>query len=265
MTEFLRIHNATVVRDDVTVFERLSLSLDIGVHTVILGPNGAGKSTLLKLITREVYPQARDESFLRVFGVTDWNVWELRARLGMVSHDLQLQYLAGATGRGVVLSGFYSSLGVWEHHDFSAQQLERAEVLLERLDVAHLRDRRYGQLSTGEQRRLLLARALVHEPEVLILDEPTSGLDLKSCFAYLERVRALMNAGTTVVLVTHHVHEIAPEVARVVCLNGGRISADGAKANVLSDARLTQLFDTPIRLVCDNGWYQALPGARPPG
>ncbi len=261
MNEIVRIHNATVLRDNVIVFDRLSLTLDPGVHTVILGPNGAGKTTLLKLITRELYPQSRDGACVSIFGQQEWSIWDLRARLGLVSHDLQSHYVGEATGLGVVLSGFYSSLTVWEHQHYSPEKFSRADQLMEWLDISPLRDRRFRHLSTGEQRRLLLARALVHNPEVLILDEPTSGLDLKSCFAYLDRVRELMRRGTTIILVTHHIHEIAPEISRALLLKGGKVVGDGRKEDLITAPRLSALFDTPVRVVRDNGWYQVLPGA----
>jgi len=115
-------------------------------------------------------------------------------------------------------------------------------------------------MSTGEQRRFLLGRALISDPDTLLLDEPTSGLDLKACFQYLEIVRGLMQAGKTVILVTHHIHEIPPEVWRVVLLKDGAVVADGAKENILTSVQLSQLFDTPIELVHANGFYQAMPG-----
>jgi len=135
-------------------------------------------------------------------------------------------------------------------------------TVLDRLEVADLADRRYANLSTGEQRRFLLARALVHDPEVLVLDEPTSGLDLKACFEYIDLIRDLMREGKTLVLATHHVHEIPPEMERVVLLREGRVVADGAKTDVLTGERLSETFDTPVELVRANGFYQAVPGAR---
>lgn len=262
MSSLIEIRNACVTRDGVAVFDRLSLMFRRGEHAVVLGPNGAGKSTLLKLITRELYPLARDETSVRVFGREQWDVWELRSHLGVISHDLQRHCLERASGRGIVLSGFYSSLGTWEHQRYSPEQLERADELLHWLGAKHLRDRMWAHLSTGEQRRLLLGRALVHRPELLILDEPTSGLDLKACFQYLDTLRALMRSGVTVIIVTHHIHEIPPEVERVVLLKNGTVAGDGVKAELLTDQQLGVLFDTPVRIVHADGWYQVVPGAR---
>ena len=262
MERILEIKNATVYRGQRKVFDALSLEIPLGCHTVILGPNGAGKSTLLKLLTRELYPVRRDGSYVRVFGREHWNVWDLRMRLGIVSHELHHRYLGHVRGMDVVLSGFYASIGTWPRQRFHAEQIERAEQLMAMLGVAALGDTPFAEMSAGEQRRFLLARALVHDPEALILDEPMSGLDLRACFQYLDLVRRLMREGKTVILVTHRIHEIPPEVSRVVLLKEGRVLADGAKDRVLTSENLSRLFDIPLELVQRNGFYQVLPASR---
>jgi iron complex transport system ATP-binding protein len=253
------IHNATVYRGDVPVFDRLSLRVARGEHAVILGPNGAGKSTLLKLLAREIYPLAADDCHVRLCGQERGSVWELRAQLGIVSGDLQQQYSPAATGLHVALSGFFASVGVWQHQEYDAAQMTRARALLAQLGVTHLADRPYGHMSTGEQRRCLLARALVHDPHTLVLDEPTSGLDLQAGFHYIDTLRTLMRAGKTVILVTHHIHEIPPEIERVLLLKQGRIVADGPKGSVLTEDNLQALFEVPLHLIERNGFYQVLP------
>jgi len=262
MQNIIELKNVTAYRGQTLALDHLSLEITHGCHTAILGPNSAGKSTLLKLLSREIYPLPRDGSYVRVFGRERWDVWELRAHFGIVSHDLQHEYVGNARGMQVILSGYYSSIDTWAHQQFSAEDIERAHRIMARLGVAELQDRRFAAMSTGEQRRFLLGRALVHDPEVLILDEPTSGLDLKACFQYLHIVRGLMQAGKTVILVTHHIHEIPPEVSRVVLLKGGEVIADGEKSEILTSAHLSTLFETPIHLVHTNGYYQALPGTK---
>jgi len=256
----LDIQHATVYRGDTCVFSDFSFVLQEGEHAVILGPNGAGKSTLLKLLAGGVHPVPLDETHVRMFGEEGGNVWDVRTRLGLVSHDLQRDYLICAEGLNVVLSGFYASNDTYDYQEFSEVQRVRAQDVMKELGVESLAGRRFGHLSTGEQRRFLLGRALVHDPSVLVLDEPTSGLDLKACFQYLDLLRAQIRKGKTVLLVTHHVHEIPPEVDRVVLLKGGKIVADGRKSHVLTDQRISELFDCPTKLVQANGWYQALPG-----
>jgi iron complex transport system ATP-binding protein len=177
-----------------------------------------------------------------------------------VSHDIQREYLICAEGLNVILSGFYASNDTYEYQQFSKTQLTRAYEVMQELGIASLASRRFGHLSTGEQRRFLLGRALVHDPPVLVLDEPTSGLDLKACFQYLDLLRIQLTKGKTVLLVTHHLHEIPPEIDRVIFLKDGKIVADGAKSVLVTSDRVSRLFDSKLTLVQANGWYQALPG-----
>jgi iron complex transport system ATP-binding protein len=258
----MEIKNATVYRGETRVFRKFSLEIPAGQSTAILGPNGAGKSTLLKLLDREIYPVQEKGSYVKVLGHGLWNVWDIRAHLGIVSQDLQDEYLGDAEGLDVLLSGLYSSIGVWTHQKFSAADVGRAGDMLKTLGVWNCRKKRFWEMSTGEQRRLLLGRALINDPDVLVLDEPTSGLDIKACFQYLTIIGGLISSGKTVVLVTHHVHEIPPGISRVVLLKDGKIAADGEKALILTSGNLTDLFDIPVEVVQVNGFYQVMPGSR---
>jgi iron complex transport system ATP-binding protein len=260
MQNIIELTHVTAYRGLTRVFSDLSLAIAAGCQTAILGPNGAGKSTLLKLLSRELYPVQRPGSSIRVFGQERWTIFDLRAHFGIVSHDLQHEYLGHVRGLSVILSGYYGSLDTWSHQQFGTEDRARAERVMQRLGVAALKDRPFATMSTGEQRRFLLGRALINDPETLLLDEPTSGLDLKACFQYLDLVRHLMQSGKTVILVTHHIHEIPPEVSRVVLLKDGAVFADGAKHTILTSARLSHLYDTPVELVRANGFYQAMPG-----
>lgn len=254
------IQHATVYRGDTRVFSDFSFMLQEGEHAAILGPNGAGKSTLLKLLAGGVHPMPLEETHVRLFGEEGGSVWEVRKRIGVVSHDLQREYLICAEGLNVVLSGFYASNDTYAYQEFSEEQVLRAREVMMELGIDSLAGRRFGHLSTGEQRRFLLGRALVHDPSVLVLDEPTSGLDVKACFHYLDLLRAQIRKGKTVLLVTHHVHEIPPDIERVVLLKEGKIVADGGKLQLLTGQRISDLFDCPITLLQANGWYQVLPG-----
>jgi iron complex transport system ATP-binding protein len=256
----IHIKNATVYRGPHCVFDNFSLAIPQGDNTAILGPNGAGKSTLLKLLLRELYPVFQEESFIRIFGQDTWNVWDLRAHFGIVSHELQQHYLGSVRGRNVILSGYDSSIDTGFHRRFNAREQEQAEQLMDMLGIPHLQDRLFAEMSTGEQRRFLLGRALINDPDTLILDEPTSGLDIRACFQYLALIRRLMHTGKVVILVTHHIHEIPPEITHVILLKNGTVLAEGDKTTMLTDAHLTTLFETPVKLVHANGFYQAIPG-----
>jgi iron complex transport system ATP-binding protein len=241
------------------VFLDLSLRLHTGEHTVILGPNGAGKSALIKLLSREIYPVVKPGSRLRIFGGETVNLWELRRRVGLVSQDLQAGYGKAVPAADVVLSGFFGSVGIGRSQQASEGQRRKVTELMERLGLADLTERPYGQLSDGQRRRLLLARALVHDPEVLVLDEPTNGLDLKARHQLLALLRQLARSGTTLLLVTHQIEAILPEIRRCVLLRQGRVTADGPVRELLREAPLSRLFDTPLKVCSEGGWYQVLP------
>ena len=241
------------------VFIALSLSLHLQEHTVVLGPNGAGKSALLKLLSRELYPVAKSNSKLRIFGNTTVNLWELRRRIGLVSSDLQARYGGGVPAVDVVLSGFFGSVGIGRSQAATAAQRRCVSELMAELNLAELAARPYSQLSDGQKRRVLLARALIHQPDVLVLDEPTNGLDLRARHQLLSTLRQLAGGGTTLLLVTHQVEAIIPEIQRVVFLKRGQLVGDGTPAQLLSNAPLSSLFDTPLQVVKADGWYQVLP------
>jgi iron complex transport system ATP-binding protein len=258
----IEIRNATIWRGKTRVFEQLNLVIEQHERVAILGPNGSGKTTLLKTINRELYPVVAPDAHVRILGREYWNVWELRSRIGIVSHDLHQRYTPTTTAVEVVVSGFFASIGV---HGSLAQrvgkgQLDTARATLERLGIGELADTPLRSMSTGQQRRCLLGRALVHDPATLILDEPTEGLDFAASFDYLDRIRDLSASGHNIVLVTHHLNEIPPEVDRVIVLKNGRIAADGPKCDVLDSALLSSVYETPIRIAEFDGYYLAYPG-----
>jgi len=254
------LQNITVFQGRNKILDDFSLTIDESQSTVILGPNGSGKTTLLKLLNRELYIVEDPKSSLKIFEKDRWNVDDLRSNLGVVSQHLQYGYSNSAIGLYVVLSGFYSSDGIWQHQTFEEEKLNRAKEVMDLLSISELQDRAFSSMSTGEQRKFLLARSLVNDPAVLVFDEPTSGLDMSTCFQYLEIIRELIGMGKKVVLVTHHVHEIPPEVTRVILLKEGKVIEDGNKGEILTNTNLTNLFDWPIKLVKENGYYQAMPG-----
>lgn len=257
----VEIRNARVFRGNTRVFDRLDLTIRQRETVAILGPNGSGKTTLLKLISRELYPVADESTTLRVLGRERWNVWELRSRIGLVSHDLQAQYRSDSSGLEVVLSGYLSSIGIHGllRRRIDDRQRDRAEHVLQELGAANLAGRAFGKMSTGQQRRCLLARALVHDPDTLILDEPTAGLDLAAAFDYMDRIRKLVREGKNIILVCHSLYEIPPEVSRVILLRDGKIVADGPKDRVLTERNLGATYGINLRIARVEGYYLAYP------
>lgn len=258
--DLIRIENAIAWRGTTKVFDGFSLTIPSDRSTAILGPNGAGKSTLLRIITRKIYPNPTPDCVVEILGKSRWNVWELRKQLGIVSQDMQHTYRPDVIGFDVVASGFHSSVGIPDHLEVDDQQRSRVNELLGELTIDSLRDKRYAAMSTGEQRRFLMARALVHDPNTLIFDEPTAGLDVPGTFYYLDTARRLMQSGKKLVVVTHHVHEIPPEVEHLVLMKEGRVTKSGSKFDLMNDETMSALFDVSLKVVESEGYFQLLPG-----
>jgi iron complex transport system ATP-binding protein len=258
----IELTDATVILGGSRILDGLTLSIHEGEHTAILGPNGAGKSTLMKLLTLQLYPLAAGNGTppIRVFGRDRWDVFALRSQLGIVSADLHDHFVQGnangvISGLDAVVSGFFASYGVFAHQRVTASMREQARQALDRVGEAHLAARPLATMSTGEARRVLIARALVREPKALVLDEPTRGLDVVARHHFLEQVRTLAREGVTLLLVTHHVEEIIPEIDRVILLKGGRVAADGRKTTVLASSSLSRVFDAPLEVEGVDGYY----------
>ncbi|MDG2537863.1 ATP-binding cassette domain-containing protein [Dyella jiangningensis] len=257
----LEIDGASVMRGDRLILDRFSLRIDAGEHTAILGANGAGKSTLVRLITRELYPLARKDGTpsMRVFGRDRWHVSDLRGLLGIVSPSLQDDCTSDATLEvsEAVLSSFFAARRLGLDHRVTDVMRERADEALAHAGATHLLGRRMASLSTGEARRVLIARALVHRPRALLLDEPCAGLDMASRRRFLESLRGLARTGTTLLLVTHHIEEVLPEIERVVLLRDGQMLRQGDKADVLTDNALSEAFGMPVRVQQNGDYYSA--------
>lgn len=255
----LQMKNVRVRRGESEVFSNLTMTLPADRSSAVIGPNGSGKSTLLKLINRELYPMPDAGTELRILGHPLWHVDELRQRMGVVSQEHQSRFFADATLLQVVVSGFYSSVTTWAHQRYSAEQLAAAHTQMEAMDIDHLVNREIGTLSTGQQRRALLAKALVNNPEFLILDEPTTALDIEATHKYLKIMEGLMDQGKKLVLVTHHLDEVPPQVDWIVLLKQGQVFAEGRREEIFTAETLSALFELPLKLEERDGYTSALP------
>ena len=254
--EFILWKNVTVYRDEQLALDDISLSIALGENVAIVGPNGSGKSTLIKTITRELYtrwPPPRCE--MRILGQQIWNVWELRSWMGIVTNDLVQLCTQPYSVFETILSGFHSSVGIWPYHPVTPEMEARAEELLDYLEIRHLRERLMTELSSGEARRAVIARALAHSPKALVLDEPSNSLDVRAMAELRDASRKLAQSGVAVILVTHHLPDIIPEIDRVICLRGGKVFHDGPKREVLTPEILGSLFGIPVEVVERDGFY----------
>lgn len=256
---FLEIRNAMVWRGDTPALRDFSLTLRHGESVAILGPNGAGKSTLLKLLTGEVRPAADEDTVCRLFGEDLWSLEEIRDRIGVVMPEDVTRFHPEEIASDVVLSSLRGAYGRTRDMRFSSREKRRAQDAMVRLGVGHLACRDFGSLSSGERRRFLIARALVHDPKVLVLDEPSTALDFSAAIGLTEVMRDLALQGHTLVLVTHHPGEIPPEIGRVILLDQGKVSADGAKKKVLASGILSKLFGLDLRVTWSRGWCEVRP------
>ncbi|HEV7219855.1 MAG TPA: ATP-binding cassette domain-containing protein [Terriglobales bacterium] len=253
--DLLNLQNVCVMRGDRVVLDDFSLVVGAEERIAILGPNGCGKSTLVKTITRECYPVVREGSSMSILGRERWSVFELRSMLGVVSNDLMSAVTGDATGLDVVLSGFFSSVAIYSNHHVKSQQRDLAHATLAQLQVCHLADRPVREMSSGEAKRILVARALVHRPRALLFDEPSNSLDVVARRSLRQTMSLLANSGIGILMVTHDLSDIVPEIDRVVLMRSGKIVADGPKEEMLVGQRLGELFGAEVEVARLDGFY----------
>jgi iron complex transport system ATP-binding protein len=256
-SEFLELRKVNVARCERVVLHNINLSIRAGEHVAILGPNGCGKSTLIMAMTCQVYPMVRPGLQVRIFGRDRWDLTQLRQHFGVVGADLPGERTAITTGLDAVTAGFFSASTLWPNLHVTQQMRERSWEALERMEATHLAKQLVGEMSAGEKRRIVIARALVHRPQQLLLDEPSNALDLAAQRELRETLRRLAGEGTGLVLVTHHLGDILPEIERVILMHAGRIVADGSREELLTEPRLTELFGAPVRIGRDQQWMHS--------
>jgi iron complex transport system ATP-binding protein len=254
---FLSLEHVSVARGDSVVLHDINLSVRRGEHIAILGPNGCGKSTLIKTITCECYPVAAPSTKVSIFGRERWDLTELKKKLGVVSAELPGKPMLRTTGFEALLTGFFSSSTLWPNLVVTGEMTVRARQVLEEVDAVALSDKAVGEMSAGQQRRIMIGRALVGSADMLLLDEPSNALDLSAQRDLRELLRSLARQGTGIILITHHIADILPEIDRVLMMRAGRIVADGSKQQLLTAERLSDLFRTKVDLTQKDGFYHA--------
>ena len=255
--EFLNMQHVHVARGDAVVLHDITLRISTGQHVAILGPNGCGKSTLIKTITCECYPIVAPETSIRLLGRDRWDVSQLRQHLGVVEAHLPGERTGVTRGLDAVVAGFFSASTLWPNLHVTPEMRTRAHAALERMQATHLELKLVGQMSAGEQRRIMIARALVHEPDMLLLDEPSNALDLAAQRELREALRLVAQQGTGIMMVTHHLADILPEITRVIMMRSGRIFADGTKAELITAKKLRTLFGVEVTLTRRDGYWHS--------
>lgn len=253
--ELVQVH---VARGDTVVLHDITLRIGMGEHVAILGPNGCGKSTLMKVLSSECYPLAGPEMQLRLMGRERWEVQALRRVLGLVGAELPGRAAAKTTGLDAVITGYFGSSTLWPNLEVTTQMREGGADALARMEATHLAKKPLGEMSAGEQRRVMIARSLVHQPKMLLLDEPSNALDLRAQRELRETLRRVARDGTGMVMITHHLPDVLPEMERVLLMREGRVVADGAKAEVLTAEQLSSLFGIAVEVQETGGFYHGI-------
>ncbi len=258
----IELQHVHVARGTNIVLHDVSLRIRRGEHVAILGPNGCGKSTLLKTMTCELYPVVKPETRVRLLGRERWDLTELKRRMGVVSPELPGKPTLHTSGFDAVVTGFFSSSTLWPNLHVTDAMRERAKEILILVGAEDLREKRVGQMSAGQQRRVMIGRALAGasvngEVQMLLLDEPSNALDLAAQHDLREMLRGLAQRAVAIVMITHHIADILPEMQRVVMMRDGRIVADGEKSELLTERRLSELFGREITLTERDGFWNA--------
>lgn len=254
-TPLFSINDAEVVRGSRTILKVDSFELAEGEHVALLGPNGAGKSTFIQLLTREVFPLYRDEPPVRFRGQARPLLSDIRSTLGVVSSTMHDQVRVHLPALDIVVGGLFGTLGRPLREEVTPAHEAAAMDVLDRLGIPELAGQDIMTMSTGQARRVLVARELVRDPQVLIFDEPCTGLDPEGMYHVRDTMRTLAAEGRSVILVTHYPEDIIPAIDRVLLIRDASIYADGPKAELLRADVLSDLFGVPLEVGEADGWY----------
>ena len=254
MAPVIDLHIEAFSRDGVDILRDIRWQVMPGEHWVVLGANGAGKSSLLSIVAGYEWPSLGRVAVLgEVYGKCDMRT--LKERIGWVSSALFGWLPVGQSARQVAATGIHATIGNWQ--ELSARDLIRADDALRGIGAFAFRNKRYGVLSQGEKQRVMIARALVTQPELLILDEPCAGLDpgaRERLIGDVDRLCAKLD-GPTLILVSHHVEEIPAHATHALLLKEGGTLASGPLEDVLTNERLSELYEYPCKVGSANGRF----------
>ena len=250
MDKALELRNVSIVRDGNYILKSVDLDIYKGENVAVIGPNGSGKTTLIKLLRGDIRPYYDEENpaTFRIFGMDRWNLFDVRSRMGVVSMDLQQQFHDDTKVCEVICSGFFNSLDVFRNQTVTEEMNRASYESAVALGIDDIYDREIQNLSLGEMRRALIARALVTKPDLLVLDEPMTGLDIVMKSKFRSMFDILIDAGVSIVMITHELTDIPESVKRVVMVKDGRIFADGPKGELLTSEKVSELFGEPIEV-----------------
>ncbi|MDY5679641.1 MAG: ATP-binding cassette domain-containing protein [Candidatus Methanomethylophilaceae archaeon] len=258
MEKALELRNVSVVRDGRYILRSVDLDIFKGENVAVIGPNGSGKTTLIKLLRGDIHPYYDEDSpaTMRIFGMERWNLFDVRSRMGVVSMDLQNMFRNDTKVYEVICSGFFNSLDVFRNHTVTEEMVSKVHSCAMMMGIDDLLTRDIENLSLGEMRRTLIARAMVTDPDLLVLDEPMTGLDIVMKSKFRAMFDILIEKGVSIVMITHELTDIPASVRRVVMIRDGEVFADGDKEELLTDGKVSELYGEPIKVESANGIYR---------
>ena len=256
---WLELSNIDVIQKEKYVLKDINLKLYLGEVITILGPNGSGKSSLINLINRNLYPLVNSNSKIKLFNKELINIWDLKQKISCVNEDLNKRINHRLTTKEVIISGLYGTIGMNKNNIIKDRDLKLVDNILNEFSLTNISNEKYQDLSDGQKRNVILARAMVNKPEVLILDEPTINLDMKSLFNLFNTIKRLLLSKITIIYITNKIDSILKETDRIVLMKNGRIIADGHPRQIMKTETINNLYETNIELININGNWRVIP------
>ncbi len=251
---WLEARNITCIKNGYEVVKDLNLKLKYGENVILIGPNGSGKSSLVELINRTIYPVIKNGAVFKIFNEELINIWGLRKRISVVNHEIRRRINPKLKVIDLINSGLYGKY--CKISEKTEKDYFLVEMLLKEMQIIHLSQKNFSYLSDGEKQIVLIARALIKKPDILILDEPIANLDLKSKFYVIDQINELNKLDTQIICITHDITMITEIYNRIIMLKDRMIIADGSQSKTINNKNINKLFDININIIKHNGsWH----------
>ena len=253
------LRNIDVCIDRKQILSNINIDLSYGENIAILGPNGSGKSTFLKLFNRSIYPIVSAQSSLKLFNKENINIWEVRKKIGFVFKEMEQRVNKGVNLYDLIASGFSSSFNSRCSNLISKIQKEKIDKLINEWELNNIVNMSFVDLSEGQKRRGLLARALVYEPNILVLDEPFCNLDIKSNFILNKNLNNLIDKSVNIIYVTHNLESILSSTNRIILIKEGKIINDGKPDEIINSKIISDLFQISVKVIKHDNYWKSFP------
>ena len=243
--------NISCFKNGYQIIKDLDLKLKYNENIILIGPNGSGKSSIIELINRNIYPVLNQNTVFKIFNNQLINIWELRKKISTVNHDIRKRINSKLKVFDLIRSGLYGKYCKISCE--SEEDIALVENIMKEMNLKKLSQKYFSNLSEGEKQIVLIARALIIKPKILILDEPIANLDLKSKFYVMDQINALSNLNTNVFCVTHDISIISEIYNRIIMLKDRTIIKDGNQSEVINSENINNLFDIDIEVIKQKG------------